>query len=89
MSTPSQSLLLPSLKINNLRSSGFTSPATYVILPSPVSFPGVTADSLSEKPNWFDAALMIEAKAVETDNPKLDKVGIEHVNTQILLVINA
>ena len=53
-----------------------------------ISFPGVKIESLEDKPKWSDIALTMEAKAVEADDP-FDKDGIEHVNTQIQLAINA
>ncbi|KAM5544064.1 hypothetical protein V8D89_002250 [Ganoderma adspersum] len=53
-----------------------------------VSFPGVKADALGGKPKWCDIALTMEAKAIEADDP-FDKDGLEHVNTQIQLAINA
>ncbi|PIL28119.1 hypothetical protein GSI_09770 [Ganoderma sinense ZZ0214-1] len=53
-----------------------------------VSFPGVKADALGDKPKWCDIALTMEAKAMEADDP-FDKDGLEHVNRQIQLAINA
>ena len=53
-----------------------------------VSFPGVKVDALVDKPKWCDIALTMEAKATEADDP-FDKDGLEHVNTQIQLAINA